>query len=119
MCIRDSHLIEHEYQKSLKEHGIKIRPDLVLHVPFEKSVFESRTEGNLAVIELKLHGTENKCIEDYQHLSEMCEKLDYKHGIFINIGHTEHHFDRYTGPFKERIHAFSVNIDQGLVSIHE
>jgi hypothetical protein len=46
-------VIQQEYQKRLARHGLKQRPDIVIHEPFEFGEYESRKEGNYMVIALK------------------------------------------------------------------
>lgn len=60
--VLDDYFVEHEYQKNLKDHGITIRPDLVIHIPYEESGFDSRAEGNCAVIELKLNANKARAL---------------------------------------------------------
>ena len=46
-------VVEQEYQKRIKAHRLKIRPDLIIHIPFERGKTEARTEGNFVAIEIK------------------------------------------------------------------
>lgn len=117
--VMDDFLVEHEYQKTLKDHGIRIRPDLVIHIPFESSGFEARTEGNCAAIELKLRAEQEQANDDFTHLSTMCEKLGYPLGVFINVDSDQTHLTGYEGPYKERIRAFAVQLVDNEVLIHE
>lgn len=41
-------IIEQEYQKTLPHHGITVRPDLIIHIPFERGATRRRNEGNSA-----------------------------------------------------------------------
>ena len=52
----DDPVIQQEYQKRLRHHGIKIRPDIIVHIPFERGGMENRDEGNFVAIELKTKG---------------------------------------------------------------
>ena len=58
-------VIEQEYQKKLKNHGIKIRPDIIIHVPYRKKTHPSPRSGNFVVIQLKLDATEEKAKKDF------------------------------------------------------
>jgi len=49
----DGAIVQQEYQKRMKDHGFRIRPDIIIHIPFEQTSFNSRQEGNFLVIELK------------------------------------------------------------------
>ena len=51
-------IVKQEYQKRMKEHGFRIRPNIIIHVPFKNTGFASRHEGNFVVIELKHRVTE-------------------------------------------------------------
>jgi hypothetical protein len=81
-------VIEQEHQKTLELHGLRIRPDIVIHQPFDQVIHETRRHGNFAVIELKLRAGPKKAAEDFKNLYSMLTLLDYPVGIFINIGHS-------------------------------
>lgn len=117
--VLDDYFVEHEYQKTLKDHGITIRPDLVVHIPYEGSGFASRAEGNCAVIEIKLKASKARALDDFAHIAEMCEKLDYSLGVFINIGSHQTFLDEYQGPHKQRIRAFAIRLVEGDVAVYE
>jgi hypothetical protein len=70
-------VVEQEYPKKLKEHGLKIRPDLIIHVPFNPEKHKSRREGNFAVIELKLRANKERAIKDYNHLISVLSIVIY------------------------------------------
>jgi hypothetical protein len=114
-----SAVVQQEYQKRLEEHGLKIRPDLIIHVPFDSKIHKSRREGNFAVIELKINASKAKALEDYQHLSDMCDALDYPLAIFINIGGEKTFFKEYNGTNREKIIAFAVQLIDGEVKLKE
>lgn len=78
-------IIEQEYQKRLKQHGLSIRPDIIIHEPFDPEHHMDRTEGNYAVFELKLNATETEATEDFDSLRLMIEALHYPLAIFVNI----------------------------------
>ena len=82
----DNAIIEQEYQKRLMAHGLNIRPDIIIHEPFNPELHTSRTEGNSAAIELKLNASPESAIEDFNSLASMLEILQYPIGFFINIG---------------------------------
>ena len=115
----DGAIIEQEYQKRMIDHGFRIRPDIIIHVPFEYSTYTSRMEGNFVVIELKHQGTEEEALADYESLSSMCEILGYPLGIFINIDSDKTYFANYHGQLKERLRSFSVRLKGGQVVITE
>jgi hypothetical protein len=78
-------LVEQEYQKTLPHHGINIRPDLIIHIPFERGVSLHRDEGNFVAVEIKLHSTETQADRDFASLELMKERLGYPITIFLNI----------------------------------
>lgn len=112
-------IVEQEYQKTLPYHGIKTRPDIIIHEPFNGINYPSRKGGNFIVIELKLNASKLRAIRDYEHIAEFCELLSYPKGIFININTSETYFQSYDGPHKEKIHAFAVQLKNGKVEIKE
>lgn len=79
-------IVEQEYQKQAGRHGLNIRPDIIIHEPFDPERFADRTQGNVAVIELKLRATAAEAADDFKSLGLMLDVLRYPLGIFINIG---------------------------------
>ena len=67
-------IIEEEYQKTLKLHGITQRPDLIIHVPIESSHSTNRKETNYIACEFKLSGNKIKVMKDFENLNELIEK---------------------------------------------
>ena len=112
-------VVEQEYPKKLKEHGLRIRPDLIIHVPFNPEEQKSRRENNFVVIELKLRANKERAIEDYDHLSNMCDELNYPLALFINLGSSETFFDKYTGNNKDKMVAIGVELLNGTVRLTE
>jgi hypothetical protein len=78
-------IIEDEHQKRLKDHGLRLRPDLIIHVPYDKTRNPNRKSGNYVVFALKRRATENVAVEEFEKLDKMIKVLDYKLGVFINI----------------------------------
>lgn len=112
-------IVEQEYQKTLKNHGINIRPDLIIHVPYMDKIHPSRRYGNYVVIQLKLCASEKKAKEDFRKMNLMFNKLDYPLGIFLNINSDKTFFDSYSGDNKERLHCFAVKLSDNKVLIYE
>lgn len=77
-------IVEQEYQKTIPHHGLNFRPDVIVHVPFERGRVERRDQGNFVAIELKLRSTENDARNDFAKLLQMKEVLGYPFTIFIN-----------------------------------
>jgi len=78
-------ILEQECQKRLGLHGLTIRPDLIIHIPFERGNVKERKDGNFCVIELKLRASQRDIQDDLKKLSDMCNLLRYGCGIFVNI----------------------------------
>ena len=110
-------IVEQEYQKRMRDHGFRIRPDIIIHIPFDESLHSARTEGNFVVFELKLNASKTDALQDLEKLSEMCEVLEYPLGIFININSTETYLNQYQGTQQEKLHAFAVSLDDDQVKI--
>lgn len=89
----DHAILEQEHQKKLEHHGLGIRPDIILHKPYDPAIHQSRKDGNFAVIELKRSADPKRAIEDFESLHSMLEILRYPIGIFINIGHANTHVE--------------------------
>lgn len=115
----DNPLIEPEYQKRARDHGTTIRPDLIVHVPLERGLYDSRQDGNYVVIQLKRKASLNAALKDFADLDFMFRELRYKLGIFVNIDSDETFFDDYAGDFAERLHCFAVRLIHSLPTIAE
>jgi len=113
--LKNGLILEMEYQKGGRHHMTQ-RPDIILHVPAEESgapVYEN----NFAVLALKRQASQDRALEDFRKLDEMCEYLHYPLAVFVNVDSCEHHLQRYAGPFGERLHAFAVRSDDGALRI--
>lgn len=84
-------VVEQEYQKTLPHHGLRIRPDLIVHIPFERGMAEGRDEGNFVAVELKLRATAEEAADAFNNLVLLKEILHYPLTIFINIDSEETH----------------------------
>ena len=111
--------VEQEYQKTLKNHGIKIRPDIIIHIPYERGAAENRRSGNYVAIQIKLKASKRRAKEDFRKLNLMFEKLNYPLGIFLNINSNKTFYDSYSGNYKERLHCFAVQLVNNEVVLHE
>ena len=114
----DETIIEQEYQKTMKHHGIRQRPDIIIHIPIEAGLTDIRTENNFYVIALKLNAKVYSAIEDFGKLEDMFNQLDYPEGVFINIGAYPSLFlAEYGGQNQDRIHELSISLDNNEVRI--
>jgi hypothetical protein len=84
-------VIEQEYQKRVLAHGIRIRPDLIVHVPFERGAMASRKDGNFVGIEIKLRATDDQAKDDFESLQSLSTALGYPLTIFVNVDSEETH----------------------------
>jgi hypothetical protein len=78
-------VVEQEYQKTIPSHGIRIRPDIIIHIPFERGLVERRDKGNFVAIELKRRATAKKAQEAFGNLTQLKATLQYPVTVFINI----------------------------------
>jgi hypothetical protein len=105
-------VIEQEYQKTLPNHGIAIRPDLIIHIPFERKVTGRRSQGNFVAIEMKLRATPTDAVEDFESLVAMKEKLGYPITIFLNLDSAETYADRCPKSIAPQTVCFAVHLRQ-------
>ena len=112
-------IVEQEYQKVLEKHGIRKRPDIIIHIPYEKGLYPNRYTGNFVAIQLKLRASETKAKEDFNTLDLMFERLKYPLGIFSNIDSDKTFFDCYSGNYKSRLYCFAVQLVEGEVVVHQ
>jgi len=112
-------IIEQEYQKSLKNHGLTIRPDIVIHEPFDPSRHIDRREGNIAVIALKLNASRAEAAEDFRNLAAMIGVLHYPLGVFVNIASNATHCQLVPPGAKGHILSFAVSLDKRHVHVLE
>ncbi len=112
-------IVEQEYQKTLKNHGINKRPDIIIHVPYIEKIHSSRRVGNHVVIQLKLCASEKRAKEDFKKMDLMYKELEYLLGIFLNINSDRTFFNSYSGDYKERLCCFAVKLSDNKVLIYE
>lgn len=112
-------LIEQEHQKTLELHGLTIRPDIIIHHPFEPAGRATRRDGNFAVIELKLRAGPKKAAEDFANLQSMLTALDYPIGIFINVSHSPTQANHAPPEAHGRIIAFATRLTADGVRLIE
>src|SRR5256886_12182198 len=71
----DYGIVEQEYQKKARLHSLTVRPDIIVHEPFNPDRHGARTEGNVAVVELKLRATPADALADFESLRAMLDVL--------------------------------------------
>lgn len=113
-------IFEQEHQKVFGSHGINIRPDVILHEPFDTKRHGSRREGNYAVIELKRRSSANAASEDFASIEHMFQHLDYRLGAFINIDAEQTYGDLLPQSLRGFVSCFAVMLDRdGRVVVRE
>jgi hypothetical protein len=106
-------IIQQEYQKRLPLHGIRIRPDIIIHVPFERGLAAERDEGNFVAMELKRRATAKRAKGAFANLAQMKKALKYPLTIFINIDSDETHFAVCPKSIASQTACFAVRFEGG------
>ena len=100
--------------RSLRRPGyLAIRPDIIGHEPFDRERHRARTDGNLAVIKLKLRVTAAEARADFQSLCAMLKTLNYRLGIFVNIDAVTTHVDLAPLALRGRVVCLAVGLRNG------
>ena len=100
--------LEQEYQKTLCAHGLDIRPDIIIHEPFDERRHAARHAGNHAVIELKLAASKRAASKTFESLVAMIDVLHYPLGIFVNINSDVTFTEQIPMTYEDRIVCFAV-----------
>jgi hypothetical protein len=106
-------IIQQEYQKRLPLHGIRIRPDIIIHVPFDRGLAESRDEGNFVAIELKRRAAPKAARKAFANLARMKRALKYPLTIFINVDSKQTHFEICPNGIVNQTVCFAVKLENG------
>lgn len=114
-----SPIVEQEYQKTLPHHGITIRPDLIVHIPFERGRTATRQDGNFVAIELKRNATSKEADEAFGSLLLMARCLRYPATVFINVDGRYTHADRCPPEIASQTTCFAVYLadDEPIVVV--
>jgi hypothetical protein len=107
-------MLQQEYQKRLLRHGIRIRPDIIIHIPFERGVTESREEGNFVAMELKRGATSKTAKGAFANLAKMKKALKYPVTIFINIDSDQTHVGLCPKSIAGQTACFAVHLEDGI-----
>jgi hypothetical protein len=84
-CFPGDPIVEQEYQKTITAHGLKIRPDIIIHIPFNRGLTKHRKEGNFVAVELKRRASERTAHAAFKNLRQIKEALNYPLTLFVNI----------------------------------
>lgn len=113
-------ILEQEHQKVFALHGTNIRPDIIIHEPFDAQRHRSRREGNHAVVELKLRSTAAEARGDFASIEQMFRLLDYRLGAFVNIDAEETYAEVLASSLRGLVTCFAVMLDRdGKVIVRE
>lgn len=110
MVLPKGAMLREEYQKKLREHGLKIRPDIILHEPFNPISHRGRDDGNHAVMELKRRATRRTADEAFESLIAMIDTLNYPLGLFINVDSSKTWTELLPEAYRPRIACFAVSL---------
>lgn len=108
-------ILEIEHQKS-RRHGIRQRPDIILHVPAIHGV--SVKDNNYAVWALKWRASVKKAESDFVLLDQMFEELNYPLGFFVNIGSPDPMLQHYAGQYRNRLVGVAATYENGESHVH-
>jgi len=105
-------IIEQEHQKRMRAHKIKIRPDLIIHIPFERGTTKHRRSGNFVAIEIKRRSA--NVPKAFESLRKISEALDYWLTVFININCQQTHANLCPASIAQRTVCFAVRLEDGV-----
>ncbi|MEH6416204.1 hypothetical protein [Pseudomonas sp. CGJS7] len=108
-------ILREEYQKRLLQHGLKIRPDIILHEPFNPDRHHGRDDGNHAVMELKRRAKRRDAIDAFKNLISMIDTLRYPLGVFINIDSLTTWAELVPEDYRSRITCLAVSLGKNGV----
>jgi hypothetical protein len=117
VALPDQAILEQEYQKSANLHRLTTRPDIIIHEPYDPERHLNRTEGNVAVVALKLRATANDAIDDFKKLADMIRVLQYPLGIFINIASATTYGHLVPANLRWRVVSFAVALHDGKAQV--
>ena len=106
-------IIQQEYQKRILRHKIKIRPDIIVHIPFERGGMGGRDEGNFVAMELKRRATAKQATHAFASLGKMKKALKYPLTVFINVDSQETHAVLCPASIADQTVCFAVWLHDG------
>ena len=110
-------IIEQEYQKTMPLHGITIRPDLIIHIPFDRDSTVDRTQGNFVAIEIKVDATQRKAQDAFGSLQIISKALRYPLTIFLNVGSCQTYATLCPVTISAHTVCFAVQLIEGIPRI--
>lgn len=112
VALPEDALLRQEYQKRLAQHGLGIRPDIILHEPFDPTRHRGRDEGNHAVMELKRRATPSSAAHAFKSLIAMTDALNYPLGVFINVDSPKTWAESVPEAYRARIVCLAAHLDE-------
>jgi hypothetical protein len=110
-------IIQQEYQKTIPTHGITIRPDLIVHIPFERKTTASRKAGNFVAVEMKVAATPKEAADDFESLKKIQKALRYPLIIFLNVGSLRTYADLCPNAIAPQTVCFAIQLKDGTTSV--
>ena len=104
-------IIEQEHQKRLPDHGINLRPDLIIHIPFDRGTLEDRKGGNFVVIEIKRRSADVQ--QAFESLRMIHEALNYQLTVLVNIDSQQTHAEECPASIAQQTVCFAVMEEAG------
>ncbi|XHH28250.1 hypothetical protein WIW49_12770 [Xanthomonas euroxanthea] len=111
LVLPEGALLREEHQKRLAQHGLRIRPDIILHEPFDPGRHRGRDQGNHAVMELKRRATPGTTADAFSNLVAMIDTLNYPFGVFINIDSSKTWVESVPDSHRTRIACLAAHLD--------
>jgi hypothetical protein len=111
-------IVEQEYQKTLPQHGLTIRPDIIIHIPFERGFTNSREEGNFVAIELKRRASRKQAEGAFENLRQIKEALDYPITFFVNIDSANPYAELCPRSIADGTECIAVRLEGGIPVIN-
>jgi hypothetical protein len=115
----DHEIVEQEYQKRQRDHGLTVWPDIINHEPFDPARHAGHTDGNRAVVELKLNAITAEAAGDFESLAAMIQVLNYPLGVIVNIASAVTHANLIPTAVRGRVVAFAVTLEDGKSRVTE
>ena len=112
LVLAEGALLREEYQKRLAQHGLRIRPDIILHEPFDPGRHHGRDQGNHSVIEIKRRATRVTTADAFSNLIAMIDTLNYPLGIFTNIDSSKTWTESVPDSHRKRIVCQAIHLDE-------
>jgi hypothetical protein len=111
--------VREEYQKRAELHGITLRPDIIIHVPYERGVSPTRKHDNYMVILLKRAAGRTKALKNFQSLETICSVLEYPVGVSINVSRSDLWLPEFPTeiPSSFTLHEIAVSLVDGKPEI--